>query len=133
MNNAGTMTIGDGAMLPLSGIINNTGTIALDSAGNTTALELIQSGITLQGGGQVILSDNDQNFISGAFPGVTLTNVDNTISGAGQLGDWQTMLINQGTIVADRHPCSDHRYRIKRRDQLRNPGGDRDRRLDREQ
>ena len=99
-NNAGTMTIGDGAMLPLSGIINNTGTIALDSAGNTTTLELIQNGITLQGGGQVILSDSDANFISSAFPGVTLTNVDNTISGAGQLGDWQTILINQGTIVA---------------------------------
>ena len=29
-NNAGTMTIGDGAMLPLSGIVNNTGTIALE-------------------------------------------------------------------------------------------------------
>src|SRR5262249_27790018 len=38
-NNAGAMTIGDGAMLPLSGIINNTGTIALDSTGNTTFLE----------------------------------------------------------------------------------------------
>jgi hypothetical protein len=99
-DNAGTMTIGDDAMLPLSGIINNTGTIALDSAGNTTLLELIQNGITLQGGGQVILSDSDQNFVSSAFPGVTLTNVDNTISGAGQLGDWQTILVNEGTIVA---------------------------------
>ncbi len=29
-DNAGDMTIGDGAMLPLSGIINNTGTIALE-------------------------------------------------------------------------------------------------------
>ena len=38
MNNAGTMTIGDGAMLPLSGTINNTGTIALESAGSTTTL-----------------------------------------------------------------------------------------------
>ena len=28
------MVIGDGAMLPLTGIVNNTGTIALDSAGN---------------------------------------------------------------------------------------------------
>ena len=101
MNNAGTMIIGDGAILPLSGIINNTGTIAIGSAGNTTELELIQDGITLQGGGQVPLSDSDQNFISGAIPGVTLTNVDNTISGAGQLGDWQTILINQGTIVAN--------------------------------
>ena len=47
------MTIGDGAMLPLSGIINNTGTIALNSAGDGTHLQLIQYGITLQGGGQV--------------------------------------------------------------------------------
>ena len=29
MNNAGIMTVGDGAILPLSGIINNTGIIAL--------------------------------------------------------------------------------------------------------
>ena len=125
-DNTGTMTISDGAFLPLSGLINNTGTIALDSNGNSTVLQLIQSGITLEGGGQIILSDSDQNFISAAFPGVTLTNIDNTISGAGQIGDWQTILINQGTIIADRHLCSDHRYRIKRRDQLRNPGGDRD-------
>jgi hypothetical protein len=101
MNNAGTMTIGDGAILPLSGIINNTGTIALESAGSTTTLQLTQHGIMLQGGGQVTLSDSDENFISSAIPGVTLTNVDNTISGAGQLGDWQTILINQGTIVAN--------------------------------
>jgi hypothetical protein len=98
--NAGNITISDGAMLPLSGTINNVGTIALDSVGTTTTLELIQNGITLQGGGQVILSDSDTNAISGAFQGVTLTNVDNTISGAGHLGDWQTKLINEGTIAA---------------------------------
>jgi hypothetical protein len=62
-------------------------------------LELIQS-VTLDGGGQLTLSDSVQNFISAASPGVTLTNLDNTISGAGQIGDWQTILINQGTIVA---------------------------------
>ena len=99
-NNAGTMVVSDGAMLPLSGIVNNTGTIALDSAGAVTELELIQHGITLQGGGQVTLSDSNGNFISGTVQGVTLTNVDNTISGAGQLGNWQTILVNSGTIVA---------------------------------
>jgi len=101
-NNAGTMSIGDGAMLPLSGIINNTGTIALDSTGNTTFLELIQHGITLQGGGQVILSDNGENIISGTIPSVALTNVDNTISGAGQLGAGEMTLVNDqfGTIIA---------------------------------
>ncbi|MFZ1885892.1 MAG: VCBS domain-containing protein, partial [Rhodoplanes sp.] len=99
-NNAGAMTIGDGALLPLSGAIDNTGTIALDSAGHATTLELIQHGITLQGGGQLILSDSDANLISSAAPGVTFTNADNTISGAGQLGDWQMTLVNNGTIAA---------------------------------
>jgi hypothetical protein len=99
-NNAGTMTISDGAVLPLSGIINNAGIIALDSIGNDTHLELIQYGITLQGGGQLILSDSGENFISGTIPSVTLTNVDNTISGAGQLGAGQMTLVNDGTIVA---------------------------------
>jgi hypothetical protein len=100
LSNAGTMTIDDGAALPLSGIINNTGTIALDSIGNDTHLELIQHGITLKGGGQLILSDSGENFISGTIPSITLTNEDNTISGAGQLGAAQMTLVNDGMIVA---------------------------------
>jgi VCBS repeat-containing protein len=100
LNNAGTITIGDGALLPLSGIINNAGTIALDSAGNETHLELVQYGMTLQGGGQLILSDSGENSISGTIPSVTLTNADNTISGAGQLGAGQMALVNDGAIIA---------------------------------
>src|SRR5262245_44982478 len=100
LNNAATMTIGDGALLPLAGIINNAGTIALDSAGSETHLQLIQYGIALQGGGQLILSDSGENFISGTLPSVTLTNVDNTISGAGHLGEGQMTLVNDGTIIA---------------------------------
>jgi hypothetical protein len=103
--NAGTMTIGDDAMLPLSGTINNTGTIALSSTGHETDLQLIGYGITLEGGGQVILSDGSQNFISGTDPSVMLTNVDNTLSGAGHLGNGQLTLINEGTIDANgTHP-----------------------------
>jgi VCBS repeat-containing protein len=100
LNNAATMTIGDGALLPLAGIINNAGTITLDSTGSETHLQLIQYGIALQGGGQLILSDNGKNSISGTIPSVTLTNVDNTISGAGHLGAGQMTLVNDGTIVA---------------------------------
>jgi VCBS repeat-containing protein len=99
-NNADIVTIGDGAALPLSGVVDNTGTIALDSTGNETQLKLIQNGITLQGGGRVILSDNGENVISGTIPNVTLINADNTISGAGQLGDGQMTLVNGGTIAA---------------------------------
>ena len=99
-DNAGNMTISDGAMLPLSGMVNNTGTIALNATGDETDLELIQHGITLQGGGQLTLSDSSANVIFGTDPSVTLTNVDNTISGAGQLGEGQMTLVNEGTIDA---------------------------------
>src|SRR5262249_13440290 len=57
-------------------------------------------GMTLQGSGRLTLSDSGENFISGTAPSVTLTNVDNTISGAGQLGVGQMTLVNDGTIVA---------------------------------
>ncbi|MGX5844399.1 beta strand repeat-containing protein, partial [Mesorhizobium sp. ArgA1] len=100
VNNPGTMMIGDGALLPLSGTINNSGIIALDSTGRETLLQIIQHGVTLQGGGQVLLSDSDANVISGTGPDVTLVNVDNTISGAGQLGGGMLGLDNQGTIIA---------------------------------
>ena len=98
--NAGSMTISDGAVLPLSGMIENTGTIALDSTGDRTDLQLIEQGITLEGAGQVMLSDSNENFIFGTVSDVTLTNVDNTISGAGHLGAGQLILINEGTIIA---------------------------------
>ncbi|WP_328824722.1 beta strand repeat-containing protein [Mesorhizobium neociceri] len=100
VNNAGTMTIGDGAMLPLTGTINNSGLISLDSAGSDTLLQVIQHGVTLQGGGQILLSDSATNIISGTGPDVTLVNVDNTISGAGQLGGGMLSLDNLGTIIA---------------------------------
>ena len=94
------MVISDGAILPLSGIIDNTGTIELNSTGSATDLELIEHGITLQGHGQVILSDSGENVITGTVSDVKLTNVDNTISGAGHLGDGQMTLVNEGTIIA---------------------------------
>ncbi|WP_210240532.1 Ig-like domain-containing protein [Mesorhizobium sp. B3-1-3] len=99
-HNAGTTSIADGAIMPLGGLIDNTGTIALNDAGATTQIEVIASGITLQGGGQIILSDSDANVISGSAADVTFTNVDNTISGAGQLGGGLLSLDNQGTIIA---------------------------------
>ncbi|WP_246671958.1 cadherin domain-containing protein [Mesorhizobium sp. B2-3-10] len=100
VNNSGTMTIGDGALLPLSGILNNSGLISLDSTGGDTLLQVIQHGVTLQGGGQILLSDSAANMISGTGPDVTLVNVDNTISGAGELGGGMLSLDNQGTIIA---------------------------------
>ena len=105
VENNGTMTVNDGAILPLGGTIDNAGTIALNSTGDQTELQLVGAGITLQGGGQLTMSDSTENTIVGSTPGTTLTNVDNTISGAGQIGsgNGDLTLVNEahGTIDAD--------------------------------
>jgi hypothetical protein len=101
VTNSGTMAIGDGALLPLSGTINNSGTIALNSNGGATLLQLIQNGITLQGGGHLVMSDSSANEIVGSLPTVTFTNIDNVISGAGNIGGGSLTLVNNGSIAAD--------------------------------
>jgi hypothetical protein len=99
--NPGTMTIGDGAILPLGGTVDNTGTIALGSTRDETDLEILVHGLTLEGGGQVSLSDSSQNVIFGGDASAVLTNIDNTILGAGQIGQGQLTLDNRGTILAN--------------------------------
>jgi hypothetical protein len=99
--NMGTMTIADGAILPLGGVIENSGTIVLGSAGSETDLQILVESATLQGGGQVVLSDDANNVIFGGAANATLINIDNTISGAGQIGAGQMTLVNAGTIIAD--------------------------------
>jgi hypothetical protein len=47
------------------------------------------------------MSDMSENVISGTASDVTLDNVDNVISGAGELGAGSMTLVNEGTIVAD--------------------------------
>ncbi len=85
----------------LSGTITNNGTIVINSSGNFTDLH-ISDGTTLTGGGSVILSDSPNNRIFGATNSgtETLTNVNNTISGAGQIGVSNSIeLINQSAGV----------------------------------
>ena len=105
VENDGSMVVSDGAMMPLDGIIDNTGTIALNSTGDQTELQIVGNGITLQGGGQLTMSDSGANLIDGTTASTVLTNVDNTISGAGQIGtgDGNLTLVNEahGTINAN--------------------------------
>ena len=98
---SGNVIVSDGAMLPLSGVVDNNGSIGLESSGDRTELEIIQPGLTLTGGGHLTLSDSDGNAIHGTGTDVRFTNVDNTISGAGQLGEGRMVLVNHGTILAD--------------------------------
>ena len=100
MDNANSIVIGDNALLPLAGTVNNSGTIELTSMSGQTILQVLANGLTLEGGGHVDLSDGNGNIIVGTTPDATLTNVDNTISGAGQLGEGKLTLRNEGTIIA---------------------------------
>jgi VCBS repeat-containing protein len=100
-NNTGTLTISDGAMMPFGGVLNNSGTIDVQSAGSDTRLEVLVESLTLKGGGHLTLSDSDHNNIVGGASSAKLVNIDNTISGAGQLGAGQLTLDNHGTILAD--------------------------------
>ena len=91
--NAGDVVVDPYATLELAGTIDNTGSIALNGYSSyysePATLEIGAGGVTLEGGGQITLSDSSPdyyNFISGASAGATLTNVDNTISGGGDLG-----------------------------------------------
>jgi hypothetical protein len=100
-SNAGNVAVSNNTALTLGGMLANTGTVALNSVGNGTFLIVNGSNLTLQGGGSVTLSDNSQNYIYGAAAADTLTNVDNTISGAGQLGNGQLTLVNEAAGVID--------------------------------
>jgi len=103
VNIAATLNLLNNTALTLQGTINNTasGLIALNSSGNNTDLIIDVTNVTLKGGGQVTMTDNGANRIYGATGAATLTNVDNTITGAGQLGIGQMTLVNQLHGVID--------------------------------
>jgi len=99
--NAGTIFVKAGGTFYVAGNIANSGLIYVESyIYDDPALLTITGDATLTGGGAVMLGAAiDQ--IGGASAGVTLTNVDNTISGAGVIGDADLTLINQAGGVID--------------------------------
>jgi len=96
-SNPGTLTVADGTALALVGSIENTGTIFVDAVSSDTGIE-INGNVMLAGGGHIELSENNQNYIFGSD--ATLTNVDNTISGGGDIGNGTLVFHNEGVIEA---------------------------------
>ena len=85
-----------------AGTITNKGTINLQSSGNNTQLVITGGNVTLTGSGNVTMSGNTGNSISVGTSGLTFTNVNNTISGAGELGNGSGMLfVNQTSGIVD--------------------------------
>ncbi|MEP6967504.1 MAG: hypothetical protein ABI906_05445, partial [Pseudomonadota bacterium] len=97
VTNQAIVSIVKGASLTLRGAIDNSGQIHLARPGGASDLFIGDGGATLSGGGQIILSHADR--ILGASAGATLTNADDIISGAGQLGAGQMTLVNQAGAV----------------------------------
>ena len=89
-------TILNGVQLTVGGNISNAGTITLGSSGNITEF-VLNANATLSGGGTLVMSNNANNYIFGAAATDTLTNQE-TISGAGHIGNGQLTLVNSGTI-----------------------------------
>jgi fibronectin-binding autotransporter adhesin len=99
LSNAGdSVTINPGVVLTVGGNITNNGTITV---GTSTGAQLDLSGnVTLSGTGTLTLSNNSNNYIYGSTGLDQLTN-QQTIQGAGQIGDNQMTLVNSGTINAN--------------------------------
>jgi hypothetical protein len=93
-----TIKVTNNTVLDLAGTISDVGTIALNSSGDATQLKITGS-VTLQGGGNVTLTDNAHNFIVSDGLSATLTSFD-TIAGAGTIGDINLTLFNSGIIDA---------------------------------
>ncbi|HEY2178569.1 MAG TPA: hypothetical protein VGH15_08300 [Caulobacteraceae bacterium] len=81
------------AAVTFSGAIDITGTVTATSDNLTVAV----GGATLSGGGELLLSNLATNIVHGTNSAATLTNQD-TIRGAGHLGDAVMTLINDALI-----------------------------------
>ena len=79
--NAGTIQITNGAALTVADNIDNRGVIQINGAATFTGLVVAAGGMTLTGGGQVIMEP--KGYITGYGAGASLTNFDNTIEGGG--------------------------------------------------
>ena len=98
-NSGDVLNVQNGAILDAFGNITNTGTLNLNSIGSFTEL-VLEANVTLSGSGTVTLSNSVDNYIFGAATADTLTNQE-TIQGAGHIGNGSMTLVNSGTIDAN--------------------------------
>jgi hypothetical protein len=99
ITNAGTLLVTAQAPLALEGSIVNTGTISQDF--DHSEIDVASPIVTLSGGGRVILAEAPVNRVLATNANFTLNNLDNRITGAGQLGLGTLTLSNAGTIDAN--------------------------------
>ena len=95
----GSIQVSDNQAATIAGSLANAGSIVLATQGSYTAL-LTAGAVSLTGGGTVVMNDGDARLNSNGAAS-TLTNVDNTIGGAGSIGDDANFaFVNQGVVNA---------------------------------
>jgi YVTN family beta-propeller protein len=103
----GTYSITNNTSTYVTGTINNAGAIQI-AAGTTTAALIVETSLTLTGGGSVSLSTTGAGGTAYIYQygGSTLTNVNNTIQGTGIIGYNGLAVINEagGVINANALP-----------------------------
>ncbi len=93
-------TVISNAKVTLTGSVFNSSVVTVTSP----SVVIAAAGATLSGAGMLSLSNLSTNKIAGASAAATLTNVNNKIAGAGQLGGGSMVLINEsaGVVNANR-------------------------------
>jgi hypothetical protein len=98
----GAIVLANGGRLTFGGEFDDTGSIGLTAP--TGLSEMVVTGAaTLSGGGVINMADKTASAIVGAAPSAVLTNLDDTIIGAGTIGAGGLTLINgaSGRILSD--------------------------------
>ena len=98
----GSLVADNNSDIHVTGTINNNGWIDIVSTGSPTDLETSSNAVTLTGGGTVTLSGDDAGIRDGtSFAADTITIVDQTIQGVGNVGRNGTNLVNQADGLID--------------------------------
>ena len=99
LTNAGNLAVNANSVLTLGAVsTQNSGIIALNGNSNAAADINLVGTLTLGGKGKVTLNGNAGDLIESDGATCELLNVNNTISGAGTIGDSNTILSNAGVI-----------------------------------
>jgi hypothetical protein len=93
--NSGALAVGDGSFIALSGVVDNTGSIAINAQNAATGV-IVNGEAVFEGRGIVSLSDNSLNSITGSG---LLSNIDNTFVGSGDIGDGSLSLVNKAGLI----------------------------------
>ncbi len=110
IDSGNSVTIANNTSLTITGTISNSGQILI-SAGSTTAALIISGGVTLTGGGTVTMSTTGAGIAYiYQYGGSTLTNVNNTIQGTGEIGYNGLTVVNGAVGVIDANSSGNDLY-----------------------